>query len=1107
MGKNYIESSLKRFLKRRVKITLGVVVSFLITGAVAFAEPIITGDGVYIPYDSWVAGIGQGNKQLETAEIKGEFTDGKATTISSKDGKIVINFKDNSSTKEITITNTDISNTILKNVNNALILGRNDGKPEELKLDLTNDNGNYGLGFSLKDNAEIKNSAKKSGEITVNEVGIEITDYQSASPSTVMVAGQVAQNGGIIVNKGIINTPAPIPNQKPNHIFGQYAEGKNSAAYNYGIIKNDYLQGQSIRSGAYGYNYGLIINNGTGGQQGFDNEKESLFSYLFNYGVIANNGGGGQGGKFVYNYGLIANTTHTGQSGSKAYNYGIIANNSYFGQYGAGNGAEVYNFGVIANNGEKGQYLAGREIGSKLVNYGLIKNNGNYGQYVESSSSNKDDKVINYGIIANNGKAGQYITQNVTGYNYGIIANTNTDEKNISDNASIYSKGKAYNYGFVYNIKGYGVSGDVKNNGIILSTETGQRGLHTFKENGKDYKPINNGVVIIKNNVDGVNKNECINNGVEIDASTNNIKISIVGDNMLVATNQNDNVVTADKKFDSSKDLENNKNLFVDRYTTSGKLTDTVTLTNTELKGNHITTVLGDTTDKAVISTKDDLTLTDSSIVGYFEKTGTLLTVNGDLTLSGESIINAISGNGVKDVAAVKLTDNGTLTIGENSKVLGAVKGNGTLVYENIDDELYSNTQEVDSTIIRTTKDNTTNIALSNLTLKDSGTGVDNAGKFIIDNQSDKKLEGKEVSITITLANNINIENGIDGRSSANGIELVLGDGQTSSDKTINIDSITLGTGDDILTINNVLGKVGVIDGNGGKDIVNLKNLNGTHDSFDYQLKNIDTLDLNNHTWKIGENANISHDTTAKAGEKTTIQNGTLMGELKGTAETSAEFVNKDNVNNVLGNSTFGENAKFQMNIGKDMKLEAGAEYNLDNTTKNNLASIKDKVTASAIFTTAKDDTSKELRVKSAKEMNIDERYSGIYEEMLKNASSNSEILDTLNSSDVSSIANAINGKGALGDTLATTGYKITRDISNSFMSAVNEWDKKADKGEWLTNAKYISSDVEYDGANNVKGYDSDINSMIGMIEYGVSENTAYGIALGGGDTEIDDRE
>ena len=37
MRKNYVENSLKRFLKRKVKITMGVVVSFLITGAVAFA--------------------------------------------------------------------------------------------------------------------------------------------------------------------------------------------------------------------------------------------------------------------------------------------------------------------------------------------------------------------------------------------------------------------------------------------------------------------------------------------------------------------------------------------------------------------------------------------------------------------------------------------------------------------------------------------------------------------------------------------------------------------------------------------------------------------------------------------------------------------------------------------------------------------------------------------------------------------------------------------------------------------------------------------------------------------------------------------------------------
>ena len=38
MGKNYAESSLKHYLKQKVRITLGLVVTFLITGAFAFAE-------------------------------------------------------------------------------------------------------------------------------------------------------------------------------------------------------------------------------------------------------------------------------------------------------------------------------------------------------------------------------------------------------------------------------------------------------------------------------------------------------------------------------------------------------------------------------------------------------------------------------------------------------------------------------------------------------------------------------------------------------------------------------------------------------------------------------------------------------------------------------------------------------------------------------------------------------------------------------------------------------------------------------------------------------------------------------------------------------------
>ena len=44
--KHNIESSLKRFLKRKVKITMGFVVAFLITGTVGFAES-ITGEQTF----------------------------------------------------------------------------------------------------------------------------------------------------------------------------------------------------------------------------------------------------------------------------------------------------------------------------------------------------------------------------------------------------------------------------------------------------------------------------------------------------------------------------------------------------------------------------------------------------------------------------------------------------------------------------------------------------------------------------------------------------------------------------------------------------------------------------------------------------------------------------------------------------------------------------------------------------------------------------------------------------------------------------------------------------------------------------------------------------
>ena len=1098
MGKNYAESSLKHYLKQKVRITLGLVVTFLITGAVAFALPTINGEH---HLNDWIGEVEENKSfgNILDEEIKIERTDNgmdKSIIISKTYNDtlgdiLVINLKNSQegtnkfediklgiSLKYLSNDTFKYVKASLNNISNAVSLGKiNESQLECKELleilnsEITDEKNKYNGYYTaqLADKTEVENTGIIMKDTSYDEKTLNV--------------GQTAVNGGTVKNNGIIMNEGRI---------GQYARGENSKAYNYGLISNiDKETGN--KDDGYG--------NATGGagQKAYDNAE-------------------------VYNYGIIAKNFKSGQwadKNSKAYNYGLIFNERKFAQK-AGEGSSVYNFGTLVSNlvdhmnnpqhdeSDFGSHMQ-VSLGGDVYNYGIIHTNRKEAQTIQASGNTKGGNLYNYGIINSTTTlvmAIHNVVNKSAGYNYGIINGKSHDGSSLMGvGGSVTGK----NYGLI-NDKGdsgafsTGINGAGINYGVIITNDTNGKIL---SDGNASYCSLNYGIGL-KRETDGTLKlheqeiNEVKHNKTDINKDGKIENYNVNNDTYDLTANK----TITEIENDSSITVANQKNnIFVNNLGKDSNVT--LTTDKEKLENKHITAVFGkESQADTAVKANDDLTVKDTSIVGYFEKNGTLLNVNGDLTLEGNSVINAIAGNEyigytgekLKDVVAVKLADNGTLTIGENSKVLGAVKGNGTLVYKDINDEFYSNTQEIDSTVIRTTAGETTDVALANLTLKDSGVGVDNAGKLVIDNKSDKKLEGKNVSTSITLANNINIQNGIDGSSSANGIELLLGDGHTSSDETINIDSITLGSGSDILTIQNILGKVGVIDGNTGDDIVNLKISAG--DTFDYQLKNIETLDLGNSSWKIGTNAGISHGEIAKTDEKTEIKNGTLLGELTGNTE-NTDFINSKNVNNILENSSFGENAEFQIGVGKDMKLEAGAEYNINDDTAANLEKIKDNVTASAIFTEATEQ-GKDIRVKSAEEMNIDERYSGIYNEMLENASSNEEILNVLNNSSASEIADTINNKGVLGDTLATTGYKITRDITNSFMSAVNEWDKKANKGEWLANAKYISSDVEYDGANNVKRYDSDINSMVGMIEYGVSENTSYGIALGGGDTEVD---
>ncbi len=78
MGKNYVENSLKRFLKRKVKITLGLVVAFMITGGVVFGI-----EGPFVAHDNDGTNYQVEKLEDENITITGGLIEQKYGTVSN----------------------------------------------------------------------------------------------------------------------------------------------------------------------------------------------------------------------------------------------------------------------------------------------------------------------------------------------------------------------------------------------------------------------------------------------------------------------------------------------------------------------------------------------------------------------------------------------------------------------------------------------------------------------------------------------------------------------------------------------------------------------------------------------------------------------------------------------------------------------------------------------------------------------------------------------------------------------------------------------------------------------------------------------------------------
>ena len=268
--KRELEKSLKRYLKRKVRITLGFVTAFAIIGNVGLASEAIEGslDWSMEKAKEWTEGYDGSNK---IKEITGDRVSISEAGEIKLDGTVLV-----------TVPQTNISNKVSTNINNtADLLDKHINGNTEVVIGKDAD-GNEVIGYN--EGLALQNN----GEVVEQDTGFEISG-----------------EGNIFVNDGNLNKSqkslegATIVNKGEITFTGDYGQsiGNNGVGYNYGVISNNGTVGQNIKSNGIGYNYGIIINNGGKGQ----NIENNGIGY--NYGVIFNSGSYGQSiGGIGYNY-------------------------------------------------------------------------------------------------------------------------------------------------------------------------------------------------------------------------------------------------------------------------------------------------------------------------------------------------------------------------------------------------------------------------------------------------------------------------------------------------------------------------------------------------------------------------------------------------------------------------------------------------------------------------------------------------------------------------------------------------------------------------------------------------------------------------------------
>ena len=795
-----IEKSIKRWLKRKVTITLGMMVAFMITGGVVYSNDGVINQEVSIKVvdGKIVAEIGR-----EQNEIGNPWTNNGKIDVTEGNGVRI----DSSVTQNFSL------------INNGVITGSNG--PDDYS-----GNGIYNNGTieTLTNSGVISGNSSGSGYYSGNGIynngtiktltnnGI-ISGKKSNDYSTVNIGNGIYNNGTIesLTNNGIITgtTKLGINNGNGNGIFNW--KGTIESLINNGIISGNSNSGNSYSeansgNGIYNEsrtittltNSGLIKGNSNnsefGSGIGIYNESGTIGS-LTNNGTITGNSysgsssSGNYSGNGIYNerYGTIGSLT----------NYGIIA----------GSNKAINNQGTITTQNNYGLLIDGAGTDNVTVNAGAggeITEEGGYKGYIVKNSFTQGEhsNIINENEITLSNDSEKLI---INGYNKGLKV-----AKDLTLSNSIINS-----YTTAINIEGGNFTGD----NIVINGGADKK----YDENGKitSESPAIKGsekednLTLKDNSI--INGNIDMGGGadtISLTSSTLNGKITATGD-----------TITMDKSDINGNSTLTDSNMDLTSTTLNGNITAnggkiSISGTANQLFNVGATTING------------DITLTNGEI---YVKDGSI--INGDITLNGNKTTVWLDKN-----QAI----NGKITIDESvtEKFLGV---NYNI---NTDEDMASLKNQTDkfTGFDVKLKDGGNTVTLTDLNIKSitGGSGEDNF-KTTIAGLVGKIVNGGDGNDTLNLLDKITEENqstlNFTNVTSVENLQLADG-GNTLDISSSTFSTITGGSGEDNFktTIVGLSGKT--IVGIGNDTLTLLDNIT-TGNTIDFSnVKNVENLQL-----------------------------------------------------------------------------------------------------------------------------------------------------------------------------------------------------------------------------------------------------------------------